>query len=223
MTWLRVGDEIGSCPEWLAIEDQAEKAAIAAGVAEDDVAAVTLAATRTAKYVHVVTSMWGALALCDGLVPRSAIRQICALGSLTAEEWHAGAKLLQAAGMWDRRRRAPWRMIVMWRPGDQPLAIDELERKRRGRRRTALLRKDEPQKLDAIARAQGECEYCGKAIDSTSGEIDHVDPAGWNELENLAWVDGGCNKRKGSRTLDEARMSFTKRAIRRREAWKKAT
>ncbi|MEQ1698919.1 MAG: HNH endonuclease signature motif containing protein [Ilumatobacteraceae bacterium] len=212
MTWLKIGDEIATCPEWLAIEDHAYR--LAGG---DHVAARRLAAN--AKHVHTSTSTWGAKALCDGNVPRSAVAQICALGSISEADWYDGAKLLQLARMWDHRRSAPWRMIVMWRDGDQPTSADEEARKRRGRRRQALTRKDAPKRLDAIARAEGRCEYCDAKLTETTGEIDHVDDDGWNELENLAWVCGRCNKRKGARTLAEARMAFTARAQRLRDAW----
>ena len=216
MTWLKIGDEVAVAREWLAIDDLAYRRATGT---DAERAASASAAASLAKLVHLTTSMWGARALCDGVVQRSAVAQICALASITPEQWSAGVELLQAARMWDARRSAPWRMIVMWRPGDQPTEEEETERKRKGRRRTALLRKDLPAKLDAIARAEGCCEYCDDPIDEHSGEIDHVDPAGWNDLDNLAHVCTICNRRKGARSLKDARMEFTRASLRRRAKW----
>lgn len=218
MTWLKIDDELARAPEWLKIDDVAF-ARTAEGLPSHERAAQASSAAASAKFVHLVSSMWAADALSDGLLPRAAVSQICALASIDVAAWYAAAELLQAAGMWDRRRSAPWKMIITWRPGDQPTAEAEHERKRRGRRRTALGRTDLPFKLEAIERAGGRCEYCDKKLSEREIEIDHVDPAGWNELSNLSVSCGSCNRRKGSRTLEAAKMRFTKRAAQRRATW----
>ena len=216
MTWLKIGDELGSCRPWLAIEDCAYKAT--EGTTAERLASARSAAAQ-AKFVHLVSSMWGADCNCDGLIPGSAISQICAIGSITESQWLQSAQLLQEAKMWDPRRERPWRMLVCWQPGDQPTAADEASRKMRGRRRAALQRKDLPNKLQALERAAGECEYCGAALKEGTTEIDHIDPNGWNELANLAAVCTPCNRKKGDRSLKDVRMSFTSKATRRREKW----
>jgi len=59
-------------------------------------------------------------------------------------------------------------------------------------------------------RDKGICKICERKIGFIDGEIDHKIPksrGGKDDLENLQWVCGACNKLKGNnRTSDEVRI-----------------
>jgi 5-methylcytosine-specific restriction endonuclease McrA len=72
-------------------------------------------------------------------------------------------------------------------------------------------RRDESNKkrLRIFIRDHFRCQYCAKRFPAHELTIDHILPQsreGLGEPENLATSCGPCNRRKGARTPDEARM-----------------
>jgi len=60
-----------------------------------------------------------------------------------------------------------------------------------------------------LARDHYECQYCGERLPKGKLTIDHVIPrsrGGETRWENVVTACGPCNRRKGDRTPDEARM-----------------
>ena len=56
-----------------------------------------------------------------------------------------------------------------------------------------------------LDRAGGRCEYCGNEICLQTGQIDHVDPSGEDNVENYRIACPACNASKGNKTLEEFR------------------
>jgi 5-methylcytosine-specific restriction endonuclease McrA len=80
------------------------------------------------------------------------------------------------------------------------------------------------------------CQYCGATPGRENLTIDHVHPrsrGGRTEWDNVVAACGPCNRRKGSKSVEEARMPLLKQPIRPRfwamalattgghESWKK--
>jgi hypothetical protein len=230
VTWARLDDETSTKASWVGLTDVAQLAARAempSGLPHE-VAERARVLARNAKAVHLLSLMWAVPALSDGRLTPAGVDQICLRGSLLPAEWYEAAELLVASGAWKRinpTKKDPlggYQMILGWGPGEQPLRADEEFRKKMQRLRDAMREghKDYPNKLAAIERAGGLCEYCDKPID-TAGEIDHVDP--WlftNDVANLAHACQGCNRKKGRQhRLEDVRMSFTQRAVTVRQQW----
>ncbi len=60
-----------------------------------------------------------------------------------------------------------------------------------------------------LARDHYTCQYCGERLPKASLTVDHVLPrskGGETTWENIVAACGSCNRRKGGRTPDEARM-----------------
>jgi 5-methylcytosine-specific restriction endonuclease McrA len=60
-----------------------------------------------------------------------------------------------------------------------------------------------------LARDHYTCQYCGQRFARASLTVDHVLPrsrGGETRWENIATACGPCNRRKGNRTPEEARM-----------------
>jgi 5-methylcytosine-specific restriction endonuclease McrA len=60
-----------------------------------------------------------------------------------------------------------------------------------------------------LARDHYTCQYCGERLPKAKLTIDHVTPrsrGGETRWENIVTACGPCNRRKGDRTPDEARM-----------------
>ena len=83
-----------------------------------------------------------------------------------------------------------------------------------------------------------ECKYCGKALTSTSGTVDHVVPVsrgGGHVWRNVVAACAKCNNRKADRTLAEAGLRLrrepavptrtmlvvTRIEVEKRETWKR--
>jgi 5-methylcytosine-specific restriction endonuclease McrA len=83
-----------------------------------------------------------------------------------------------------------------------------------------------------------ECQYCGKALTSTSGTVDHVVPVsrgGGHVWKNVVAACAKCNNRKADRTLAEAGLRLrrepavptrtmlviTRIEVEKRETWKR--
>ncbi len=74
-------------------------------------------------------------------------------------------------------------------------------------------RKPPLSKLNLLARDEFCCQYCSKDISYRDATIDHVVPrsqGGITVWENVVIACGTCNRKKGGRTPDEARMSLKK-------------
>ncbi|MEZ4316623.1 MAG: HNH endonuclease [Myxococcota bacterium] len=74
---------------------------------------------------------------------------------------------------------------------------------RRGPRQVALTRRN------LLARDNNRCQYCGKGFAMTELTVDHVQPrsrGGASTWENLVTACAPCNRGKGDRTPDEAKM-----------------
>lgn len=55
------------------------------------------------------------------------------------------------------------------------------------------------------------CQYCGKELEVSKIQIDHIVPyslGGLTELDNLVVACLGCNRKKGSKTLEESGMEL---------------
>jgi len=64
-------------------------------------------------------------------------------------------------------------------------------------------------RLNILARDNFQCQYCGKHISFRESSLDHVFPrsrGGGHRWENLVAACHPCNRRKGGRTPEEARM-----------------
>ena len=60
-----------------------------------------------------------------------------------------------------------------------------------------------------LARDHYTCQYCGERLPKAALTVDHVQPrskGGETCWENVVAACGACNRRKGGRTPDEARM-----------------
>lgn len=217
MTWLKSDDQLPTRREWIAIDEVATKRA-------GSLAAGRQLAQR-AKLLSQCASLWGARANCDGILPIGSLGQICAIASMSIEELEEAAAVLVASRMWRSPRakeRAAFVMLVSWEPGDQPTAEQVAENRRRHTRAKNLSTVDKPNALAARARGAGQCEYCDRQL-GDGGELDHVDPAGGNDLDNLALACRKCNRGKRDMTLQEARMAFTKRAEKTRRTFTAST
>lgn len=225
MTWARLDDQTATSPGWVALVDVALKrvAADRPEARPDQIGDTARQLARNAKSVHMFSLMWSVPALSDGRITPSGAEQVCTIGSLTTTEFYDGADLLVDAGAWRKIRPTKadplgaYQMILGWAPGEQPTRQEDIDRRKRGRMRDALREggRDYPNKVAAIERAAGHCEYC----DSTDPtQIDHIDPRTFsNALDNLAYVCARCNKRKGANhELSAVGMSFTARARRAR-------
>src|SRR5258708_5146783 len=71
-------------------------------------------------------------------------------------------------------------------------------------------------RFNIYARDNNTCQYCGKHFPRTELNLDHVIPrsrGGISSWENVVCSCHGCNRRKGGRTPDEARMPLIKRPL----------
>ena len=224
MTWARLDDRTGNSPEWVKLTDVAlQRAAVSMPDARPpELVERARCLAMLAKAVHLFSLMWSVPALSDGKLSPAGVEQICTLGSLTSNEFYEAAELLVEAGAWRRVRPSKasplgsYQMLLGWSPGEQPTREEDEQRRRmatlRGRLRPG--RPDYPNRVAAVERAAGRCEYCDARLGGEGGEIDHVDPEMFsNDVDNLAHVCGGCNKKKGYHQLDEVGMAFTARAL----------
>lgn len=231
MTWARLDDQTAQSPAWIALTDAALRSASVDlyGESPPKISEEARRRARDAKAVHLLTLMWSVPALTDGKISPAGVEQICAIGSLTVEEWYAAADLLVEAGAWRRLKPSKssplgaYQMRLGWAPGEQPTREEDQNRRRRARLRDRLREgaADYPNRVIAVDRAKGQCEYCDARLVG-GGQIDHIDPTLFsNDPENLAHVCASCNKRKGHHPLDVVGMAFTKRAAKLRREWKK--
>jgi 5-methylcytosine-specific restriction endonuclease McrA len=68
-------------------------------------------------------------------------------------------------------------------------------------------------RANIYARDKHTCQYCSKAFHTSELTFDHVVPVsqgGRKDWENIVTCCVGCNRRKGGRTPDEARMRLTR-------------
>lgn len=75
-------------------------------------------------------------------------------------------------------------------------------------------RKPPLSKLNLLARDEFRCQYCSRDINYRDATIDHVVPrsqGGITEWSNVVIACGSCNRRKGGRTPEEARMNLLSR------------
>lgn len=231
MTWARLDDRTGHSPEWVAIDDVAlQRAAEEMPDARPhEIADRADQLAQLAKLVHYAALMWSVPALSDGRISPSGAQQVCTLASIrNVERFYVAADILVDAGAWKRINRSKkeplgaYQMLLGWSPGEQPTRKEDEDRRARNRLRDALRvgAKDYPNRVAAIKRAEGRCEYCDAELGDGTGQIDHVDPTLMsNDLDNLAWACGSCNKRKGLHQLDDVDMAFTQRARALRHTW----
>ena len=79
---------------------------------------------------------------------------------------------------------------------------------RRRRLRIAMTRRN------IFVRDGNQCQYCQRRLSAAELTADHVTPrsqGGSATWENLVTACGPCNRRKGGRTPEEARMSLVRR------------
>jgi 5-methylcytosine-specific restriction endonuclease McrA len=72
-------------------------------------------------------------------------------------------------------------------------------------------------RLNIMMRDRYACQYCGKHYPSQELNLDHVTPraqGGVTAWENIVTSCHPCNRRKGGRTPEEARMQLTRRPYR---------
>jgi len=75
-------------------------------------------------------------------------------------------------------------------------------------------------RFNIFARDNNTCQYCGKRFGRTDLNLDHVVPrsrGGLSTWENIVCSCHNCNRRKGGRTPEEARMDLIRRP--RRPEW----
>ena len=84
-------------------------------------------------------------------------------------------------------------------PEQHPLWREMRTKEDADNKRRSEARKHKPVLL---ARNNGRCEWCGKEVEGRNATIDHIDPEGGNEPENLALLCRRCNSRKSAGTLD---------------------
>jgi len=75
-------------------------------------------------------------------------------------------------------------------------------------------------RFNIFARDGNTCQYCGQRLPRTDLNLDHVVPrsrGGLSTWENIVCSCHSCNRRKGGRTPDEARMVLVRRP--RRPEW----
>lgn len=64
-----------------------------------------------------------------------------------------------------------------------------------------------------------ECNICGREIEFYDGEVDHIIPLskdGTNNLENLQWLCGMCNKLKGNTRTNEEVKKIVKEVVKKK-------
>jgi 5-methylcytosine-specific restriction endonuclease McrA len=69
-------------------------------------------------------------------------------------------------------------------------------------------------RFNIFARDNNTCQYCGKRLPRTELNLDHVVPrsrGGMSTWENIVCSCHACNRRKGGRTPEEARMLLVRR------------
>lgn len=231
MTWARLDDQTATSQEWIRIADIALQRASKShfGHPPHEVAEVARTLAQLAKSVHLITLMWSVPALTDGRLTAACVGQICAIGSYTEAQWYESAEILVEAKAWRKIRaskREPlggYQMLLGWSLNEQPTREEDTARRALRRLRDALREgaKDYPNKLVAVERSRGRCEYCDVSLGKDGGQIDHIDPKLLsNDESNLAHACAKCNKKKGNHTLEAAGMSFTNRAASARSSWK---
>jgi hypothetical protein len=227
MTWGRLDDKTATSPAFVSIADAALRRA-AKRMPEQPMNDVLEAAridTFRARALHLFAVMFTVPAMTDGKITPAVAEQICSAASMSMIEFTEAAELLVTSKAWRLNKRSKaeplgsWQMLLGWKPGEQPLRADEEMKQARATLRGRLRegREDYPNRVAAVERAAGHCEYCDCRIGPEGGQMDHVDPSLMsNELGNLAHVCARCNKRKGNHPLDAVGMSFTPRARRAR-------
>jgi 5-methylcytosine-specific restriction endonuclease McrA len=72
-------------------------------------------------------------------------------------------------------------------------------------------------RFNIYARDNNTCQYCGKRLPRTELNLDHVTPrsrGGLSTWENVVCSCHNCNRRKGGRTPEEARMLLVRKPAR---------
>ncbi|HVA68958.1 MAG TPA: HNH endonuclease [Candidatus Binataceae bacterium] len=72
-------------------------------------------------------------------------------------------------------------------------------------------------RFNIFARDGNTCQYCGKRFGRTDLNLDHVNPrsrGGLSTWENIVCSCHACNRRKGGRTPEEARMLLIRKPLR---------
>ncbi|MEZ4752721.1 MAG: HNH endonuclease [Bdellovibrionota bacterium] len=78
------------------------------------------------------------------------------------------------------------------------------------------IRKKSPplNRANLLARDNFECQYCSKKLTSKSSTLDHVIPrsqSGNTSWENIVLACAPCNRRKGGKTPEQAKMPLRKK------------
>jgi 5-methylcytosine-specific restriction endonuclease McrA len=71
-------------------------------------------------------------------------------------------------------------------------------------------------RTNVLARDNFECQYCAKTLSPKEATLDHVIPRsqqGKTTWENIVCCCAHCNRKKGGRTPQEARMALRKKPI----------
>ena len=66
---------------------------------------------------------------------------------------------------------------------------------------------------ELFKKQDGVCNGCGRRYEEKDFTVDHVDPAGGDDIENCQLLCGNCNSRKGQRTMDDLRESLRRDGI----------
>src|SRR5712671_4157844 len=72
-------------------------------------------------------------------------------------------------------------------------------------------------RFNIYARDNNTCQYCGRRLPRTELNLDHVKPrsrGGLSTWENVVCSCHSCNRRKGGRTPEEARMALVRKPMR---------
>ena len=86
-------------------------------------------------------------------------------------------------------------------PKEHPLWREQRQLEDQAINRRAVARQSRPQLME---RSNGRCEWCGKVVTGCDATVDHIDPDGGNEPENLALLCRSCRRAKVPRALGSA-------------------
>lgn len=80
-----------------------------------------------------------------------------------------------------------------------------------------ITKKPKLSKKNIFLRDEGTCQYCGIVLNEKTFTIDHVHPTskgGDTSWNNIVAACSPCNRKKGSKTLDQIDMKLRKKPIR---------
>lgn len=99
-------------------------------------------------------------------------------------------------------------------PKEHPLWREQRQLEDLAINRRAEARKIRPYLME---RSGSRCEWCGNSVSGRDATVDHIDPEGGNEPENLALLCRSCNSRKSRGSLE--RLQGIEESHARRAEW----